>query len=178
MATTYLVKEISTITGSSPATVRSWCSTFAEFLSATATPPEGQQRVFTEKDLAIFQRIADLRSSEKLGNDQIKERLRKAGIDTLTPYIDLAIAPSSPPQTTVTAHQAAQDSPQQPQTAIELYPAIIGHISSVQAHIDSLQQRIDSQEKDRTSRVTLLALGFVAGLLVAAILLGGAWLMK
>ena len=178
MATTYLVKEVSTITGSSPATVRSWCGTFAEFLSATATPPEGQQRVFTEKDLAIFQRIADLRSSEKLGNEQIKERLRKDGIDTLTPYIDLAIAPPIPPQTTVAPSTSPQDSPQPPQTAIDLYTGMIGHISSLQANIDGLQARIDSQEKDRTGRVTLLALGFVAGLLVAAILIGGAWLMK
>lgn len=61
---------------------------------------------------------------------------------------------------------------------IELYTGIIGHTTALQASLDSLQQRIDSQEKDRASRVTLLALGFVAGLLVAAILIGGAWLMK
>lgn len=178
MATTYLVKEISTITGSSPATVRSWCATFAEFLSATATPPEGQQRVFTERDLAIFQRIADLRSSEKLGNDAIIDRLRKEGTADLQPYVDLAIAPPIPPQQPVTAPQAAQEGPQQPQTAIDLYTGIIGHTTAIQAHIDSLQQRIDAQDRDRTGRVTLLALGFVAGLLVAAILIGAAWLLK
>ena len=178
MATTYLVKEVSTITGSSPATVRSWCGTFAEFLSATATPPEGQQRVFTERDLAIFQRIADLRSSEKLGNDAIIDRLRKEGTADLQPYVDLAIAPPIPPQQPVAAHQAAQDSPQAPQTAIELYTGIIGHISQLQAHVDGLQQRIDAQEKDRTGRVTLFAVGVLVGLLVAGILIGGAWLMK
>ena len=178
MATTYLVKEISTITGSSPATVRSWCGTFAEFLSPTATPAGGQQRVFTEKDLAIFQRIADLRSSEKLGNDQIKERLRKEGIDTLTPYIDLAIAPPISPQQPVTAPASHQEGPQQPVTAIDLYTGIIGHLSSLQTHIDGLQQRIDSQEKDRTGRVTLFAVGVLVGLLVAAILIGAVWLMK
>ena len=134
--------------------------------------------MFTEKDLAIFQRIADLRASEKLGNEQIKERLRTDGIDTLTPYIDLAtaqpLAPATAPQTTT----SPQESPQQPQGMIELYQGIIGHTTAIQAHIDSLQARVDAQDRDRTGRVTLLALGFVAGLLVAAILIGAAWLMK
>ena len=181
MPTTYLVKEISTITGSSPATIRSWCATFAEFLSATATPPEGQQRVFTEKDLAIFQRIADLRSTEKIGNDAIKERLRTEDITQLQPYIDLATAPSSPPQQPVTIAAPptnAQESQQQPQAMIELYTAVISHQSAITARIDALQQQIDSQARDSKSRLSLLALGFVAGLLVAGILIGAAWLMK
>ena len=174
MPTTYLVKEVSTITGSSPATVRSWCATFAEFLSPTATPPEGQQRVFTEKDLAVFQRIVELRSTEKLGNDAIKERLRTEDISQLQPYIDLVIDNSIAPQPPPTV----QEGPQAPQTAIDLYTGIIGHISSLQTHIDNLQARVDGQDNDRSSRVTQLALGFVAGLLVAAILIGAAWLMK
>lgn len=178
MATTYLVKEISTITGSSPATVRSWCGTFAEFLSPTATPAGGQQRVFTENDLAIFQRIADLRSAERLGNDAIIDRLRSEGTADLQPYVDLAIAPNSPPQPTVTAPASHQDGPQQPQTAIDLYQGIIGHTTALQASLDSLRQRVDSQEKDRTGRVTLFAVGVLVGLLVAAILIGAAWLLK
>ena len=133
--------------------------------------------MFTDRDIGVFQRIQELRTVHNLTYDQISDRLRKEDIGQLQPYVDATAQPTAPataPQTT-TSHQ---EGPQQPVTTIELYTGIIGHISSVQAHIDSLQARVDAQEKDRTSRVTLLALGFVAGLLVAAILLGGAWLMK
>jgi len=61
---------------------------------------------------------------------------------------------------------------------IELYTAVITHQSAITARLDALQQRIDSQEKDRTGRVTLFAGGVLVGLLVAAILIGAAWLMK
>lgn len=55
---------------------------------------------------------------------------------------------------------------------------IIGHTTALQASLDSLRQRVDSQEKDRTGRVTLFAVGVLVGLLVAAILIGAVWLMK
>lgn len=175
---TYQVKSASGIVGVSASSIRAWCATFAEFLSATANPGPDQQRVFTDRDIGVFQRIVELRSSEKLGNDQIKERLRTDGIDTLTPYIDLAIAPPIPQQTTVAPSTSPQEGPQQAPAMIELYTGVIGHISQLQAHVDGLQQRIDAQEKDRTSRVTLFAVGVLVGLLVAGILIGGAWLMK
>lgn len=185
MPLSYQVKEISTITGSSVATIRSWSSTFAEFLSATANPEEGQPRIFTAKDLAVIQRIVELRNQERLGYDAIKERLRREGTINIEPYIDLpveaSIHPSTSPQTpvaTIESHQTPSEGHTALQTAIELYTNALSSQQAIVTRLDALQQRVDAQDKDKNSRITLLALGFVAGLLVAAILVGVAWLMK
>ena len=167
---TYQVKGASALVGVSASSIRAWCGTFSEFLSATANPGPDQPRVFTEQDVGVFQRIQELRTVHNLTYDQITDRLRKEDIGQLQPFIDAPAQPTAP----ATAPQpptASQESQQAPQTSIDLYKGIIGHISSLQTHIDSLQARVDDQEKDRTGRVTLLALGFVAGLLVAAILI-------
>lgn len=174
---TYQVKSASSIVGVSASSIRAWCGTFSEFLSATANPGPDQPRVFSERDVGVFQRIQELRTVHNLTYDQISERLRKEGTAQLQPFIDATaqpLAPATAPQTTT----SPQESPQQPQGMIELYQGIIGHTTAIQAHIDSLQARVDAQDRDRTGRVTLLALGFVAGLLVAAILIGAAWLLK
>ena len=174
---TYQVKGASALVGVSASSIRAWCGTFSEFLSATANPGADQPRVFTEQDVGVFQRIQELRTVHNLTYDQIADRLRKEGTAQLQPFIDATAQPPAPApapqQPTVT-----QESPQQAPAMIELYTAVITHQSAITARLDALQQRIDSQEKDRTGRVTLLALGFVAGLLVAGILIGAAWLMK
>lgn len=174
---TYQVKSASGIVGVSASSIRAWCATFSEFLSATANPCPDQPRVFTDRDIGVFQRIQELRTVHNLTYEQISDRLRNEDIGQLQPFIDATAQPTAP----ATAPQlptSPQDSPQAPQTAIEMYVGMVGHISTLQAHIDSLQARVDAQEKDRASRVTLFAVGVLAGLLVAAILIGAAWLMK
>lgn len=174
---TYQVKSASSLVGVSASSIRAWCSTFAEFLSATANPGSDQPRVFTDHDIGVFQRIQELRTVHNLTYEQIADRLRKDGTAQLQPYVDATAQPTAP-HTAPQLPTSHQEAPQQPQTAIEMYVGMIGHLSSLQTHIDGLQQRIDSQEKDRTGRVTLFAVGVLVGLLVAAILIGAVWLMK
>lgn len=174
---TYQVKSASSLVGVSASSIRAWCGTFSEFLSPTANPGPDQPRVFTEQDVGVFQRIQELRTVHNLTYDQIADRLRKEGTAQLQPFIDATAQPLAPaiaPQTTT----SPQEGPQQPQGMIELYQGIIGHTTALQARMDALTQRIDSQEKDRTGRVTLFAVGVLVGLLVAGILIGSAWLMK
>lgn len=174
---TYQVKGASSLVGVSASSIRAWCGTFAEFLSATANPGPDQPRVFTEQDVGVFQRIQELRTIHNLTYEQISDRLRKEGTAQLQPFIDATAQPPAPApapqQPTVT-----QESPQAQLTAVELFQGIMSHTTALQARMDAIQARVDAQEKDRAGRVTLFAVGVLVGLFVAAILIGAAWLMK
>lgn len=175
MATGLQVKQAAATVGCSASSIRAWCATFSEFLSPTANPGPDRPRLFTDQDIAIFQRIQELRTHERLSFDEITERLRREDLSALQPYIDAPTAnlqQSTTPQPTVTPPEP----PQQPTQAIELYSAILGHTAALQARMDALQAQQDSQAKQQVGRVTLFAVGVLVGLAVALIVVGVIWL--
>lgn len=58
----------------SPQTVRTWCDTFNEWLSPSATPPAGEVRTFTSDDLRVLDLVADMRV-KRIGYEDIKTTL-------------------------------------------------------------------------------------------------------
>ena len=58
----------------SPQTVRTWCNTFNEWLSPSATPPAGEVRTFTSDDLNVLDLVADMRV-KRIGYEDIKTAL-------------------------------------------------------------------------------------------------------
>lgn len=56
-------------------TLRLWCKTYGEFLSAGANPPAGEERRFTVADVEVLKAVAQLRNNGMLPPD-IAQRLR------------------------------------------------------------------------------------------------------
>lgn len=57
----YQTKDIIRQFGVSPQTVRTYADEFSRYMSPTANPPAGQQRNFTDEDLAVFALIVQLK---------------------------------------------------------------------------------------------------------------------
>lgn len=58
----YTTKDIASLFSVSQETIKNWCREFAAYLSATATPPAGSKRVFTDSDSEVFALIADYKN--------------------------------------------------------------------------------------------------------------------
>lgn len=55
----YTTSSIAKLFGVTDQTVKNWAKEFAEHLSPTAQPPEGQKRMFTLDDIRVFALVAD-----------------------------------------------------------------------------------------------------------------------
>lgn len=168
----YRPTEAAALVQISPSSLRVWCSTFSEFLSTSANPGAGSERVLSPRDIAILQRVKELRDNNT-AYAAISETLRNEDIGELQPHIDL--------QPTITvleapeAHLEAPTAPQQPTQAIELYTAMLQTTASIQARLDNMQQQIDNQQRAGAGRVTLFVVGVLIGLLVAVLIVGVLW---
>lgn len=166
---TYSPAAASALIGISISSLRNWCREFATQLSEGATPPTGTERKLTTQDVAILQRVKELRA-QGMATEDIKATLLTEGVDSLQPpYIDSAIAPQ--PHTITTVKPPTTD----PQP-IDLYTAIIAHTTALQARMDAMQAQQDANKQDSADRVTLVAVGFLAGVGVALFALGAIWL--
>lgn len=162
-------KAASTLVGVSVSSLRNYCATFKDFLSAEATPPSGVERRLSDRDVAILQRVAELRS-QGMTTDDIKAALQTEDTTDLQPYVDVApVAPALQPV-------APTESPQTGQNPIEIYAATLQAIGALQARMDALQAQQDSQAQAATGRVTLFAVGVLVGLVLALIVVGVLWL--
>ena len=72
-------------------TLRSWAEEFGEFLSASANPPHGQPRRFTQRDVQILTAIRDYRAHH-LSYDEIRARLHAGEHDVTGPLAEEAPA--------------------------------------------------------------------------------------
>lgn len=70
------VGDVANQLGVSPQTIRTWCDTFAAWLSPTATPPSGDVRIFTTDDLAVLALVAEMRQ-HLVGYEAIKAALER-----------------------------------------------------------------------------------------------------
>lgn len=118
----YTTKDIASLFSVSQETVKNWSREFAVYLSATATPPAGTKRVFTDEDTAVFALIADYKSRG------------------LT-YTDAHIA-----------LQAGQRGEVSAPTAIERLPVVVQDmILHLRSDMDDLRKQLEI-ERDKTSK--------------------------
>ena len=149
----------------SPSSLRSWCGTFAQFLSAGANPGPGSERLLNDQDIAILQRVKELRS-QHLSYADVTARLQNEDTAELQPYIDLQ--PATPVQTpTETPTEANLPA----EYAIQI-------MASLDQRFNALQARIDTQESKNASRLTHLVFGFIAGVLLCVFVLLVFWLLR
>ena len=57
----YQTKDVCEAFGISRQTVRIWTAEFAEYLSPSATPEKGQQRNFSDEDMAVFALVHEVK---------------------------------------------------------------------------------------------------------------------
>jgi len=167
--------EAAAIIQISPSSLRSWCSTFAAFLSPQANPGAGSERLLSAHDLAVLQRVKELRAQHK-SYDAIISQLQSEDVASLEPYIELSPEPTAdrqPPATIPmqypTPTHAASNLPAE--AAIQIVAAEFGQ------RFAELQNRIEVREKESASKLTHLGLGFVAGILVCVFVLLALWLV-
>lgn len=168
----YRPTEAAAVVQISPSSLRVWCSTFSEFLSPSANPGAGAERVLSPRDIAILQRVKELRDTGAT-YAAISEMLRNEDTGALQPHIDLqpTVTVLDAPETHLQAPTAPQPAPQ----AIELYTAVLQANAAIQSRLDSLQQQVDSQRQQGASRVTLFFVGLLIGLLIAVLIVGVLW---
>jgi DNA-binding transcriptional MerR regulator len=165
MQTHYTPTAAAGIVGISVSSLRNWCAQFADHLSPEAHPPTGQERKLSAQDLAILQRIKDLRA-QGMETAAIKATLQTEDTTALQPYIDVAPQPPTAPAVTAVAPI------EQPATE-----ALQIAFTTITDRITGIEQRIEN-----ASRITLFAMGVLTGVLlvVAALLLlyTGAWMAR
>lgn len=147
-------------------TLRRWCAYHSAHLSATANPPTGQPRRFTNRDVEILRYVQDLRS-QGVTVDSINSQL---GLLTF-PEIDT---------TGQNEEQLEADSTELaavgPQEGLHDVAAIMLLLSNHQAQIEALQQARDNDRYSSIDTITAIGMGLCMGLLFAAIAIGLAWL--
>ena len=140
------------ILGITPVTLRRWCDYHGAHLSTGANPPAGQARRFNGRDLEVLKTVKQLREqglTVASTNDQIG-KLTFAEIDTTDPQPDQ-------PQALAAVQESAHNA---------LAPTV------AQDYIITVERRVGALERRRLDNVTAIGLGFVGGLLFAAILIG------
>ena len=150
----------------SVSSLRNYCATYKAFLSADASPAPGTERKLSDHDIAVLQRIRELRATG-LDTAAIVEALQTEDTTTLQPYIDAATQPE----------------PLQPPTVATMPSDVLQAIQTIaDDRYDALQRRIETMEAQRGDNLQWFALGLVAGVIllgvVAAIVLAGAWLSR
>lgn len=141
----------------SPSTLRNWIRQFAAHLSPTANPPPGAERVLTQRDVAILQRVKELRDQFK-GYDEIESILATMPAEeAVTPYID-----AGPPVIEV--------APEPPRTA-DTTMQVISYIDDrIEARYNTLQGQIDDLKTGQASRMAWFVYGFIAAFLFVAVI--------
>lgn len=162
----YTPTEAATVIGISPNSLRNWCASFKDHLSEGATPAPGTDRILTDRDIGILQRVKELRAEHRT-YDYIKTELATMPPgEAIEPYIDV--------QATVKPVEA----PQLP-TAPTLHADVLMALQSLaDERFSQLQQRVTDMETGQSDRLQWFMFGIVAGILlvgvVAAIVLVGA----
>lgn len=149
----------------SVSSLRNYCATYKAFLSAAASPLPGIERRLSDHDVAMLQRVVELRR-QGMDTNGIVATLQTEDTTTLqSPYIDAAIEPATPPEP-----------PQAPPVAtlpIELVQALQ---SLSDERYSALQRQIDAIGAAQSNRMVWFMFGFLAGLLLAIVGIVVVWL--
>ena len=129
--------------GIPPNTLRLWCKTYGEFLSAGANPPAGEERQLTAQDVEVLRAVAALRAND-LPIEDIQRRLR----DNLPEALQTPIQPPATPTTGVEpmpGTSIAATSQNSVETFVGLASAKLDDVARRTEAIDNRLQRVDSQ---------------------------------
>ena len=150
MRATYSTKEASDITGASTATIRTYTTAYARYLSTEATPDPGKQRRFTAADLKLIAFAYQLGEREGATREQVLERLDAGELDTYawqppeepTSAAQSAIAPDSAlvPYERLQAAQVLLQDAQQREQALKADTA--AQVATLQAEVQRLSQEL------------------------------------
>jgi len=146
----YTVAQAAALAGVSPTSVRNWCAQFAQYLSSSAAPPAGTERMLTPADVATLQQIAQWRQ-QRMGYDSIALQLAELPTEELQITID-----AQPVQETTALQQPTSEVV----TAVTL-------IEAIDARYSRLEVRLIEVERRQVSGATTFGWGFIAGLAVA-----------
>lgn len=153
------ISEAAAIVGIAPSTLRHWVKQFAAHMSDHATPPAGQERLLTDRDVAILQRVAELRAQHKPYADIAIELATLPPDEALTPYIDVS----------------PQDAPLPPDVALQT----VALVNTALGAFGERMSKLEAAQKENASRIWYVLAGVVIGILltVAAIvaLQAGVW---
>ena len=161
-------KAAAQVVGIGASTVRNWAGEYAEFLSPTANPGDGQPRSFTESDLAVLQVVKELRTREALTAEQVLHRLRElpAG-DLQQPYIE---APEQPAESPQDAQQPRPDV-QLPAVRVDVATLIDSRFATLLEQQQSMSRDIASMRSERHGAI-MLAVGVGIGVIVMLVAIG------
>lgn len=67
--TTYKTRDLVSLFDVSGETIRTWATEFVQYLSPTASPGPGRQRIFTDDDVRVLALVAALKSEGKVYDD-------------------------------------------------------------------------------------------------------------
>lgn len=161
----YTPTEAAGVIGISPNSLRNWCATFKEHLSEGATPAPGIDRILTDKDVGILQRVKEMRAEHRT-YEFIKNELATMPVETdLAPYIDATIEPATSPE------------PLQAPTVATLPLELVQALQSLaDDRYSALQQQIDAIGAAQSNRMVWFMFGLLAGLLLAIVGIVVVWL--
>ncbi len=136
----YPVRATARSIGVSDSTIRKWTATYAEYLSPSATPETGKERLYTDDDVAIFNTVYILSQQGKI-HEQILEAIA-AGVQL------------EPPDEPIETKKTPPDEPKQPDSftgfnqALQAYQA---NIDTLNGKIKALEDKLDSERAARLS---------------------------
>lgn len=147
----------------SVSSLRNYCATYKAFLSADASPAPGSERRLSDQDVAILQRVVELKR-QGMTTDAIVEALQTEDTTTLQPYIDIQPTTTSP-------------EPLQPPTVATLPADVLAAIQSIaDDRYSQLQQRIEQMEGQQHDRMMVFVFGIGIGILLTLAAAGLVWL--
>lgn len=160
----YTPTEAASVIGISPNSLRNWCASFKDHLSEGATPAPGNDRILTDRDIGILQRVKELRAEHR-GYDYIKTELATMPVETeLAPYIDLQPVPTP------------QDSVQQSPTALQPTDILQALQIVVDSRYNQLQGQIDAMGSVQADRLRWFVFGIAVGVLLVVAAVFVVWL--
>lgn len=156
--TGYTVSQVGNIMGVDPMTVRRWAAWHSQHFSASANPAKGEVRLFTARDLGVIREIKALRATGLL-TPAINEQLQHITITEILPAPPVPVDPSTP-------YTGLQGAP-----VDDLVLRIQTDITQpLQGVIDDQGKRITLLEQSIQSSITLVAVGFVVGMVIMGLL--------
>lgn len=168
----YTTKAAAALVGISVASMRNYTTIFADFLSADASPPAGQERKLHDHDIAVLQRAVELRA-QGMATESIRQTLRDEDISALVPYVDAM--PIIEPQAPTESPQPASLDIMGADIILEAMRASESRHSDLQARYSEMQNQIEAIRAEQAQRFTWFVWGALFGILVVLIVLAILW---
>lgn len=148
--------------GVPPNTLRSWCRTYAEFLTPGANPAQGEERKLTPADVETLKAVAQLRAND-IPPEDIITRLRE------NPDAATIAFPQKPLESPV-SRPLVQNDLEPAHDAIQRFLAA----SDLRDKLTDIDRRLEHVESQR-NLVLVAVVAFAGGAVVVAVV---AWLLS